>query len=241
MQCKNAQELFSDYIESKIDRALTVSFENHLQGCPQCLKEVEQLRTMWGALDELPRAEPPAFFHENIMSRVAQEQAKVEEETTRRRTFWDFGAIFRPRATAFAAAALVLLLAGAEVVQTQRASLGPVGYIINAIRPASKAASTVSALEVGQAHWTTGTQANTGTLKITLRPNPSATLVTGSLNVKVLTAGNVEIYHGTANASQESEIEIPLEKQPEGALTLSVQPDGGEATTSAFQITPANP
>lgn len=241
MQCNNAQELFSDYIESKIDRALTVSLENHLQGCPSCHLEVEQLRTLWGSLDELALVEPPAFFHENIMSRLAQEQAKVEETVARRRSFWDFGAILRPRATAYAAAALVLLFAGAEVVQTQRASLGPIGYVISLVRPASKPASNVAALEIGQTNWSANTQSTGGMLKITLRPNPGATSATGALTVRVLSATNTELYHGSAIASQESEIEIPLDKQPEGSLTLSVQPEGGDAVSTPFQITPANP
>lgn len=233
MQCQNAQELFSDYIEGKLDRALNVSLENHLSDCGECHNEVEQLRLLWGSLDELPQEEPPAFFHENIMSRISQEQAKAEEASARRRAVWDWGALFRPRVLAYGAAALLFFLAFVEVVQTQRASLGPVGYIVSLFRPASKTASN---LEVSQAQWVAKEQG--GTLKLTVHAKGQGEATIAPVTFKVLGANDLVIYEGTTSGQAESQFEITLEKDPGSTLHLQEQHAGEESKSTPFQVTP---
>jgi hypothetical protein len=168
MQCETAQEHFSDYISQELDRAMTLSLENHLHACGRCQEEVAALRRAWTALDALPMVEPPMFFHENLMSRLSAEQAQVEEAAVARRAVWDWRALFRPRQLAYGAVALVLFLTGAEVVQTQRAGLGPVGWVVSLFRPAKAVWSPAQANVV----WTPAPQSEgaNGTLVLTLTP-----------------------------------------------------------------------
>ncbi|MCS6775567.1 MAG: zf-HC2 domain-containing protein [Chloroherpetonaceae bacterium] len=138
MQCQTAQELFSDYIAQELDRAMTLSLEHHLSACPACRDEVAALRRTWQALDRMPRVDLPPYFHENLISRIVAEQARVEQEAAARRAAWDWRWLFRPRQLAFGAAALALVLASAEVIQTQRAALGPVGWVTSLFRHPSQ-------------------------------------------------------------------------------------------------------
>jgi hypothetical protein len=62
MKCDKAQEFFSDYIESTLDRPMTVALEAHLNGCELCSADVASLRSMWTVLDKVPQVEPPADF-----------------------------------------------------------------------------------------------------------------------------------------------------------------------------------
>src|SRR6478736_4525222 len=135
MQCDHAQELFSDYVTGEIDRALTVSIENHLSACKDCRDTVEDLKQAWAMLDQMPVVEPPPQFHATLMSRLAEEQAQAEVTAVRPAAGWDWRALFRPRTLAFAATILILLMASAEVVQTQRAALGPLGWVMSMLRP----------------------------------------------------------------------------------------------------------
>lgn len=135
MHCHTAQELFSDYIAQELDRAMTLSLEHHLSACSACREEVAALRRTWQALDRMPLVDLPPYFHENLMSRIATERARAEQATSARRAMWDWRWLFRPRQLAFGAAALALMLASAEVIQTQRAALGPIGWVASLFRP----------------------------------------------------------------------------------------------------------
>ena len=70
-------------------------------------------------------AEPPPFFHENLMSRInAAENAREQSEAARRATF-DWRKLFAPRAFAYAASLLALLLAGMGGLHYNKAALDP--------------------------------------------------------------------------------------------------------------------
>lgn len=227
MHCQDAQELYSDYVEGKLDRAMTVSFENHLADCGACRLEAEQFRALWGGLEALPLAEPPAFFHENIMSRIAQEQAKAEEASARKRSFWDWSALLRPRSFAMGFASLVLILAGMEVVQTQRASLGPVGWILSFVHPTAPA----PALETSSAKWQADAQGG-GTLTLELRAKPQANGDEGVVNVKLL-QGASTLYSGAVSSSKSVTVPVSLPKAPDAdELTLSISEPGSENAKS---------
>ncbi len=227
MHCQDAQELYSDYAEGKLDRALTVSFENHLSDCKTCHAEVEQFRSIWEGLAEMPLAEPPAFFHENIMSRIAQEQANAEESSARKRGFWDWSALLRPRSFAMGFAALVLMLAGAEVVQTQRASLGPVGWIVSLVHPAP----ATPALETQSAKWEADAQGG-GTLTVELRAKAQANGQSGAVSVKLLQGTSV-LYSGAVSSSESAIVRVNLPKAPSNdELTLSISEPGSESAKS---------
>jgi len=223
MHCQDAQELYSDYVEGKLDRAMTVSFENHLSDCASCQTEVEQFRSLWAGLEELPLAEPPAFFHENIMSRIALEQAKAEEASARKRLFWDWSALLRPRAFAAGFAALILLFAGAEVVQTQRASLGPVGWMFSLVHPLT----SNTPLETQTAKWEAEGQ-NGGTLVVELKAKPQTNGQSGTANVQVM-QGDTVLQSAVVTSSDSTTLRINLPKAPSSEeISLSVSEAGAE-------------
>src|SRR5207249_2865447 len=120
---------------------------NHLAACKGCRETVEDLRQAWAMLDQMPVVEPPPLFHANLMSRLTEEQGEAEAAAKRPAVGWDWRGLFRPRALAFAATILVLLMAGAEVVQTQRAALGPLGWVVSLFRPAP------APLQTARAEW----------------------------------------------------------------------------------------
>ena len=73
MKCDKAQEFFSDYIESTLDRPMTVALETHLSGCEVCSTDVADLRSMWTVLDKVPAVEPPADFVWRTTTRLQNE------------------------------------------------------------------------------------------------------------------------------------------------------------------------
>jgi hypothetical protein len=79
MKCDKAQEFFSDYIESTLDRPMTVALESHLNGCESCAAEVASLRSMWTVLDKVPQVEPPADFVWKTTTRLQNEFLNRQE------------------------------------------------------------------------------------------------------------------------------------------------------------------
>jgi hypothetical protein len=73
MKFDKAQEFFSDYIESTLDRPMTVALETHLSGCEVCSTDVADLRSMWTVLDKVPAVEPPADFVWKTTTRLQNE------------------------------------------------------------------------------------------------------------------------------------------------------------------------
>jgi hypothetical protein len=78
MKCDKAQEFFSDYIESTLDRPMTVALESHLSGCETCTADVASLRGLFTVLDKVPQVEPPADF-------VWRTTTRLQNETLNRR------------------------------------------------------------------------------------------------------------------------------------------------------------
>lgn len=225
MQCEKAHELMSDYVGGTLDRALSVTVDNHVEECASCREEAAGLRRVWANLDELRVVEPPPYLHENIMSRLEVVLREEEEQAARSRAVWDWRALFRPRQMAFAATALVLLLGGAELVQTQRAELGPVGAIVQWLHPAPVAPL---ALKTAQADWVTQSDGTTA-LVVHLRPastlDASAAQVGFKLQATSAQPGGttVTLAEGTLNAGEDKAISIPADVAPaERNITLSV-------------------
>lgn len=134
MQCQQAHELFSDYIERNLDAALTVSVDNHLTACSNCREEMAGLRLLWGRLDSMPAVEPPTALHTNLMAALDAElaQHQVAQGSNATGKFGrqagggliaDLRALFQPRSLAFAAGIAILVFGGMEVAHTQSASV----------------------------------------------------------------------------------------------------------------------
>jgi hypothetical protein len=243
MQCQHARELFSDYVAEAIDSALAISLENHLSSCASCQEEVEGLRRVWATLEQAPLVETPAFFHENVMSRIEAARAEAEDAAARKRAFWDWRALFRPRTLAFGAAAAILLLACVEVVQqTRPAALGPLGVIIRWLQPAP----TVK-LRVTDANWTPQAAGPVGSGALTVRLRAEGVGAAGGvLNYRAQLEGvQGGIAVGQLAADGETILRLPLSATPAGdGLRLSIRlmtPDGRSVESNSQLVLPHVP
>src|SRR3954452_6157154 len=88
MKCDKAQEFFSDYIETTLDRPMTVALESHLNGCESCAADVADLRSMWTVLDKVPQVEPPADFVWRTTTRLQNELLNRREAERARPLPW---------------------------------------------------------------------------------------------------------------------------------------------------------
>ena len=160
MQCEHAQEFISEYVTGEMDTALAVSLENHLNICPICQDMVDGLRLLWTTLDQLPTVDPPPAFHDLVMKRITDEEIAADRAAAPKPRMPSWRALLQPRSLAYAAVLLVLLLS-AELVQVQRAALGPLGLVMKLIHP-------VPLLQAQSVEWMPNGQGG-GTLKVRLQ------------------------------------------------------------------------
>lgn len=132
MQCDLAQQFFSDYVTGTVDSALLVTLEHHLATCEGCRETVSELKSLWSTLDQMPVVEPSPNFHSALMERIYEQQNGLERPIVVPRKAWNWRRIFQPTVLAYAATAIILLTS-VELVQIQRASLGPIGLIASLI------------------------------------------------------------------------------------------------------------
>lgn len=201
MHCQQANELFSDYIEHALDPAMTVSVDNHLAACGSCREEVSALRSVWAHLDKMPLAEPPARLHAGIMDAL-DAHLQAEQQTAKPRGLgaaWNLRDLFRPRTLAYAATALVLALSSVELVQSQRAALGPLGMaacILHLQPNASDNAATLPAITATHAEWLADASGG-GTLVLALKADPDKASALEALTYHVQLASD----NGTPEAN----------------------------------------
>lgn len=217
MHCRDAQELFSDYIEGLTDRALTVTLENHLRGCCSCREEVTELRAVWAELDSTPRVELPDYFHENLMSRVSAEIERLQEqEAAPRNRRWSWSALLAPRTVAYAASFLVIALAGTGAMKARRADFNPLGWVVRILHPVHESPFVQPRVE-----WIGGE--NGGSLVIH-RPATAAGPATGSVSYRVTVGGGAVLdVRGAGSAEKEPMATIPMSSRPD-SVTVSLAP-----------------
>src|SRR5262249_31127839 len=109
MKCEKARELFSDFCEGTLQRAMLVSLESHLSGCSNCRAELDALKNVWSALNRAPVIEPPANFRELVWEKIdAQEKQAARPRLVPARPGWR--ALFTRRNLALAGAAILLII-----------------------------------------------------------------------------------------------------------------------------------
>ncbi|HLV78824.1 MAG TPA: zf-HC2 domain-containing protein [Chthonomonadaceae bacterium] len=234
MQCAHAQELFSDYLSGEMDRPMAVSIENHLAACPACREEVAGLRRVWAALEQVPVVSPPPGFHNDLMRRLEAASAPAVTAARPRQSVRDtWRALFRPRQLAFAATVLIILLAGAEVFQARRAELGPIGWLLQSLRPAHTAQHMTTFQSEG-ARWQPGTTG--GALVIRLRAPENAD--TDGLAYTVKVDGNATTLHAAERSDQEVVLTLPLSASPIAkTITVTVPPTNADSDPQTVPVT----
>ncbi len=242
MQCKQAQELFSDHLADQLDSALNVSLENHARSCETCRAEIAGLRRVWASLEALPSVEPPSFFHENLMHRIGIEQAKIAETAQRQRTGWDWRAMFLPRSPVFAGAALALLAAfGMGELHVQHASLDPAGALWHMLSPKKASTGAVPALQTARAEWHPNGQGG-GTLTLTLQANQGPAIKIDSVNYRVAHQKFSVVESSlSVSADHETTAAISLASRPASDLTLTLSsPGSGSAIVPVTLMEPVS-
>lgn len=232
MQCRYAQELFSEYIAQSLDSALTVTLENHLATCAACREEAEGLRLVWDEMDRLPLQEPPAFFHENIMSRIDAAQAEAEAAVAQKRAMWDWRALFRPRSLAFGAMALILMLACVEAVQTERAEIGPIGYLVRLLHPAP--APTVH-LAAPRADLFLKDDGSAEAVDLVLRVDrvPAADAAVGGVDCRATIEGSADVFQARVSADRITILRLPFTRD-DARVTVTLSPIGSPPVTQTI-------
>jgi hypothetical protein len=70
MNCRHFEMLIQKYYDGELDAVEMAEYENHLGSCPSCLGLDAQFAAVFGALDEIPLAEPSPGFDTNVMAMV---------------------------------------------------------------------------------------------------------------------------------------------------------------------------
>ncbi len=219
MQCQQAHEYFSDYVDRVLDPALTVSVDNHIAACANCRDSVTGLRQMWTQLNDMPQMEPPATLFAAITGALDAQQAQEPRAVTRPTLIPAFNlrALFQPRSFAYAMALVVLALGSLEVAHSQRAAFDPLGVILRLLQPAQDAGSVMPTVTATRSEWISAQGG--GTLLVHLKAAAPSGAELPVLNY------HADLEQGDANA---------LAAHPARAMT-SVQGHfdaGGNATIS---------
>lgn len=70
MHCQEIQDLLSAYIDGMLEPSVKNTVERHLEHCPVCRQEAEDLKMIVGLVQELPLLEPPAEFRQGLRARL---------------------------------------------------------------------------------------------------------------------------------------------------------------------------
>ena len=92
MNCRDVRELSSEYLDQRLLPAATSLLEEHLKVCPNCLTEVETLRTTIGQIASLDRIETSPDFLLHVQRTIALRDAQGAEPGRTTRGFLARGA-----------------------------------------------------------------------------------------------------------------------------------------------------
>lgn len=74
VDCAEARNLASDYLENSLPPPKRSALQAHLAKCGPCQAFVDTLASTIGALSRLPRVTPPPSFKQSIIERANQEE-----------------------------------------------------------------------------------------------------------------------------------------------------------------------
>src|SRR5260370_7488252 len=58
MQCEEVREQFAEYGNDNMEGAIRFQIAQHLEGCQLCRVELNELKSLWAELGNIPQAEP---------------------------------------------------------------------------------------------------------------------------------------------------------------------------------------
>jgi anti-sigma factor RsiW len=99
IRCSKCTKHLSAFIDGEISEALAEAVQAHVAGCPACAGQLERLRALHGALDQLPTQQPSDRF-DGAFARRLQAAKRDQRAASASKPRWG-----RWRLPAFAAAA----------------------------------------------------------------------------------------------------------------------------------------
>lgn len=85
MTCEQAHEYFVEAWRGDMADPVAREFEAHLDSCPACRRELDELRRVWDGLGAIAQPEPDAGLRTDFYSSLREWQRRDSE---RRRPFW---------------------------------------------------------------------------------------------------------------------------------------------------------
>jgi len=73
MNCKALEKIAIEYIDGRAELHKKRQAEEHLGSCAACRRRIEELREIWGILDEAPMIVPSLAFDAGVRARIAAE------------------------------------------------------------------------------------------------------------------------------------------------------------------------
>lgn len=70
VKCEKLLEMISPYLDGELQESEREEFLAHMEQCPQCKKEVEELEQLLHDFSEIPEVELPEGFHEELMVKI---------------------------------------------------------------------------------------------------------------------------------------------------------------------------
>jgi anti-sigma factor RsiW len=128
MTCEEACQLLHAYIDDELDIATVLQIENHLPGCPQCVKQLEAMRAVRQAVAQPALYYPASSELRDQISRAMRSGADPGEirTTTRSQAPW-----WRtPMSLSSLAAALLLIIGSLAFLFPWHASTGEVDELV---------------------------------------------------------------------------------------------------------------
>ncbi|NPV72587.1 MAG: DUF4349 domain-containing protein [Pelotomaculum sp.] len=107
MQCREARELLSPYLDGELDAATGDMVSAHLAGCPECRTEYNVLRELLNMFRGLPEVVPPSRISDRVINKIKLSSPPVRSTSRIAGIFRHLAGGRWHRAVALAAAVLV--------------------------------------------------------------------------------------------------------------------------------------
>ncbi len=110
MICERLKEQMPEYLSGTLDEPSRERFLLHLESCPGCRREVEELGAVWRGLEFLPIAQPNAAMRGRFVEMLSAYQFGLEQAAQRKPVkLWANAWPSRPVWQVASAAALILI------------------------------------------------------------------------------------------------------------------------------------
>ncbi|MEW6600565.1 MAG: DUF2275 domain-containing protein [Nitrospirota bacterium] len=76
MDCQDIRDKLTAYLEDDLSGPERSQFEMHLQSCPKCSLELEEMKKTIALAQAIEETEPPAWLTQKVMARVREEAAE---------------------------------------------------------------------------------------------------------------------------------------------------------------------